>query len=362
MSRIARYFNRFGSPKICEDLSACGSAQEIHPPLLEEASSAAILDPRVSRQFELRRGDLALPQTLHRIPGARILGPHGVVLLPDGRFVLQGQWDRSFLEQDPIYHHFSRAGGTYLSGPTYCLMSRWGDSYYHWLHDVLPRLLTALPHLPAETSFLLNEHPKDYQIESLKAYGIHGDNLQPCLGPCARIQVETLWFATPLGNPEFSSSKMIRKTGGMIRDACHPNGHHSPPADFIFISRSKCSRRRLLNEDAVFGELEGLGFQRFFFEELPFCEQVNCAANAKVLCGLHGAGFTNMMFSHSRQKIIEIMSPARDQIHYMLLAHKMGHAHFSYDSVKEVAGTSECDYLIDPQHFSSFVRQCLEKK
>jgi capsular polysaccharide biosynthesis protein len=89
---------------------------------------------------------------------------------------------------------------------------------------------------------------------------------------------------------------------------------------------------------------------------------VNCAANAKVLCGLHGAGFTNMMFAHSRQKIIEIMSPARDQIHYMLLAHKMGHVHFSDESVEEVAGTSECDYLIDPQHFSFFVRQCLEKK
>jgi capsular polysaccharide biosynthesis protein len=334
--------------------------REIHRPIDAEANAAASLDPRISRQFELRKHDLQKPQSLHRIQNAKILGPHGVVVLPDGRFVLQGQWDRSFLEADPIYHHFSRAGGTYLSGPAYCLMSRWGDSYYHWLHDVLPRLLTALPHLPQEIRFLLNENPKDYQTESLKAYGIHGDKLQPCLGPGARIHVERLWFATPLGNPEFSSGDVIRKTGGIIREACLFSGRQTHASDRIFISRKKCGRRRLINEDAVFGELERFGFRRIFFEEMSFHEQVRCAAHAKVICGLHGAGFTNMMFSESRQKIIEILSPRKDQIHYKLLAHKLGHFHHQYDSVEEIEANHESDYRVEPKKFSQFIQKILE--
>jgi len=364
MSRLAKAFNRILPPQICEDVAAWDAVQgneflEIHLPIDAEASEAAKLDPRISCQFELRKNDLQKPQTLHRIQNAKILGPHGVVVLPDGRFVLQGQWDRSFLEADPIYHHFSRIGSQQIAGDVYCLMSRWGDSYYHWFHDVLPRLSTALPHLPKGIRFLLNENPRGYQIESLQAYGIHRDRIHSCLGPFARFRAERLWFATPLGNPEFSSGDVIRKTGGMIREACLSSGSQAHASDRIFISRKKCGRRRLINEDAAFVELERFGFRRIFFEEMSFREQVRYAAQAKVICGLHGAGFTNMMFSESRQKIIEILSPRKDQIHYKLLASKLGHLHRQYDSVEEIESCNESDYKLEPNSFSKFIQQCL---
>lgn len=365
MSRLAKAFNRISPPQVCQDVAAWDAVHgneflEIHRPIDAEASEAAKLDPRISCQFELRKNDLQRPQTLHRIQNAKILGPHGVVVLPDGRFVLQGQWDRSFLVADPIYHHFSRIGANQISGDVYCLMSRWADSYYHWFHDVLPRLFTALPHLPKETRFLLNENPRGYQIESLQALGIHRDRLHSCLGPFARFRAESLWFATPLGNPEFSSGDVIRKTGVMIREACLSSGGQVHASDRIFVSRKKCGRRRLLNEDAAFGELERFGFQRIFFEEMSFREQVGCAARAKVICGLHGAGFTNMMFSESRQKIIEILSPRKDQIHYKLLASKMRHLHWQYDSVEEIEANHESDYRVEPNSLSEFIQKCLE--
>jgi capsular polysaccharide biosynthesis protein len=365
MSRLAKVFNKLSAPRLCEDVAAWDAMQgnefqEIHRPIDAEASEAAKLDPRISRQFELRKHDLQKPQTLHRIQNAKILGPHGVVVLPDGRFVLQGQWDRSFLEADPIYHHFSRIGSQQIAGDVYCLMSRWGDSYYHWFHDVLPRLFTALPHLPKETRFLLNENPSDYQIESLQAFGIHRNKIHSSLGPFARIRAERLWFATPLGNPEFSSGDVIRKTGSLIRDAGLSSGSRAHGSDRIFVSRKKCGRRRLINEDAAFVELERFGFRRIFFEEMSFREQVRYAAHAKVICGLHGAGFTNMIFSESRQKIIEIMSPRKDQIHYKLLASKLGHLHRQYDSVEEIESCNESDYKLEPNSFSKFIQQCLE--
>ena len=365
MSRLAKVFNRLSAPCLCEDVAAWDAVQgnefqEIHRPIDAEASAAAGIDPRISRQFELRKHDLQKPQTLHRIQGAKILGPHGVVVLPDGQFVLQGQWDRNFLEDDPIYHHFSRIGSQQITGDVYCLMSRWGDSYYHWFHDVLPRLFTALPHLPEGARFLLNENPREYQIDSLQAFGIHRDRIQSCLGPFARIRAERLWFATPLGNPEFSSGEVVRKTGSLIHEAGLSGGRGVHGSDRIFVSRKKCSRRRLLNEDAVFGELERFGFRRIFFEEMSFREQVRCAAHAKVICGLHGAGFTNMMFSESRQKIIEILSPRKDQIHYKLLASKMGHLHCQYDSVEEIEANHESDYRVEPKKFSQFIQKILE--
>lgn len=365
MSRLAKAFNRISPPQICKDVAAWDAAQgnefrEIHRPIDAEASEVSKLDSRIFRQFELRKKDLQRPQTLHRIQNAKILGPHGVVVLPDGRFVLQGQWDRSFLEEDPIYHHFSRIGSQQIDGDVYCLMSRWGDSYYHWFHDVLPRLFTALPHLPEGARFLLNENSSEYQIESLHTFGIHRDRIHSSLGPSARIRAERLWFATPLGNPEFSSGDVIRKTGGIIREACISSGSRAHGSDRIFVSRKKCSRRRLINEDAVFGELERFGFRRIFFEEMSFREQVRCAAHAKVICGLHGAGFTNMMFSESRQKIIEIMSPRKDQIHYKLLASKLGHLHRQYDSVEEIESCNESDYVLDSNSFCKYIQQCLE--
>ena len=62
------------------------------------------------------------------------------------------------------------------------------------------------------------------------------------------------------------------------------------------------------NEKEVANFLENEGFQIVKLENLNFKDQVKIFQNAKIIAGLHGAGFANVCFCRPDTKIVEIKS------------------------------------------------------
>jgi len=78
----------------------------------------------------------------------------------------------------------------------------------------------------------------------------------------------------------------------------------------IYISRKKAiNNRRILNETDVVDSLYKFGFETYTLEDLPFRDQVNLFASAEVVIAPHGAGLSNLVFSSSQVKVLEIFSP-----------------------------------------------------
>lgn len=75
----------------------------------------------------------------------------------------------------------------------------------------------------------------------------------------------------------------------------------------IYISRRKASRGPT-NELEVERELEKLGFEILFPENLDFARQVEVFSNASVLVAPHGAGLTNMLFMPKGGTLIEVFN------------------------------------------------------
>jgi capsular polysaccharide biosynthesis protein len=90
--------------------------------------------------------------------------------------------------------------------------------------------------------------------------------------------------------------------------------------DKIFISRKKATFRRAVNEDEVYTVLQGYGFQKIILEELPVKDQINLLAGVKVFAGIHGAGFSNLMFMNHGKLLIDIIHEDHPQDAFYNLA------------------------------------------
>lgn len=93
----------------------------------------------------------------------------------------------------------------------------------------------------------------------------------------------------------------------------------------IFIDRSFSSRGSGLVLDSDFDVFLGdYGIQRIALENFSVLDQKKIFENCELVVGLHGAGFTNLAFTHPGTKVIEIFSPEFGSPAYAMLSGKIG--------------------------------------
>jgi Glycosyltransferase 61 len=323
LNLIKKSISRFihsGRPKVCIDVAAWARGRglpvtEIYPPVIGEVEPHLGND---NTEFQLCRESLERPQSLVVIEKAKIRYGVGFLELPDGKICLEGNWKLPLLTENPAYQRKYFFKEQYLKGNWYSLLSYWSPEYYHWFHDVLPRLETALPHLPEDIMFLINETPRSYQLESLKAFGIQESRLliQPST---VLTSIQHLWSASPLGYTTFGSGSVIRQVAIKLKAWAGSLGDGNSARKF-YVSRRKALSRLLVNEDELQDVIKGYGYEIIVPEDTPWIEQVRAFSNARSIIGPHGAGLMNMMFLHPGSSVLEISAQQRTVPCYLVLA------------------------------------------
>jgi capsular polysaccharide biosynthesis protein len=325
------------SPGICDSLRvwapsrpACWRMRLIYPalsisPIVPKNLSEEA--PAVAARYEANTELAFSGQFLFCLPNARVRGPHGFVVLEEGAFVLEGNWRVSNVVRHPLFSKAPLSKSRSLKGNWYSIISYFSESYHHWLWDDLPRLMTALPHLPSDTQFLIPEKPKDYHIEALGALGIEQSRLVEHSAE-VETKVENLWFASPLGNSEWAATapEIASKLRDRFRKYFGPIGSGDKK---IYISRQKALQRRLVNEEELLQIILDNGFETVFAEDLSFKEQAKLFGEANCILAVHGAGLTNMLFASSGARVYEIQldDPNCSRSHYWMMATGLGHAY-----------------------------------
>lgn len=96
----------------------------------------------------------------------------------------------------------------------------------------------------------------------------------------------------------------------------------------IYISRNDTlsnlkDYRKISNEVEVLAFLKKKGFKILNNSNFSFLKQIEIFYNARIIVGLHGAGFSNLIFCKKNTKVIEI-KPKNAQKMYKNISNKVG--------------------------------------
>lgn len=237
-----------------------------------------------------------------------------------------------------------------------------GNVYFHWMVDILPRveiLLSSGVNLEEIDWFLVNSCQQSFQRETLKALGIPDSKiLESDRHPYIQAkQLIVPSFPGYLGWLSPRGLKFLRLV--FFKDFSHKHDLHNYTTktvlsgiqnlsnhaknlsqtgvslserkyypERIYISRSKCSYRRVINEENVREILSGFGFVSVLLESMNLDEQIALFARAKVIVSPHGSGLTNIMFCEPGTKVIELVSPNYIRHYYWAISQQLNLEHY----------------------------------
>jgi capsular polysaccharide biosynthesis protein len=294
---------------------------------------AGVLDSHLQLENSTHRA-----KHLARIPGARLVGVHGLVVLPDGAVAAESVYDREVMRLDPDFPPSRRPRVIEKQGTYFSLLNIWAlhGHYYHWFNDNLTRLCYAMEALPDDVQYLVPPRMQQFQRDSLALLGIPEARVLP--KPGSEVwELETLFLATAsssCGATRPDSIEWLR--GRLLRGArVAGNGRHRR----IYISRQDAPGRRVSNDRDVEALLHSYGFESCVAAHLSLREQVALFSTAEAIVAAHGAGLTNMLYAPPGALVVEMVDTKSHSVGYIYwtMAEALGHEYwyFTIDSIAD---------------------------
>ena len=193
-----------------------------------------------------------------------------------------------------------------LCGQTLLLASTGGETYFHWMTDVLPRIkliLMAGYQLAQFDHILVTGINKPFQKETFAAAGIP---LNKCriLGPTTKG-----YYCENLISPSLPSTPGIvpRSTVDYLKELFP--AERSSTKRKIFVGRADAKHRILQHESEIRRQLALLGFEAYESEGASVVEQARLFHSAETIVAAHGAALTNLVFCEPGTTVLELFSP-----------------------------------------------------
>jgi hypothetical protein len=270
---------------------------------------------RWSKPFAVPNAEIDCDQLLHAEVLGRFMMPvdvhgvahvDGIVAEPENVFGMasleQGNWERLGAMVHVVawrpdrvvlrvpHAQTQRLDEALLAGTGY------GENYFHWMFEVLPRL-AVLDQLSAghQMPILLRAPLRPWQEETLAMLGVSRDRVV-LLHDAESVQVDVLWVPRTamrggLVHPyatEFLRSRLARPRRAHRRIYC-PRGQ---------------GMRRLLNDTSVAQVVTARGYETFSPAGMSVSEQMTMFSEAAVIVGPTGAALTNAVFAPAGSQLV----------------------------------------------------------
>lgn len=176
----------------------------------------------------------------------------------------------------------------------------WSEGYFHWLTDVIPRILIAQKIKNQENSaLLLQKRVEKYDFTKITAEKLnqklffYEDNQV--------YKIKKLILPSHIAESGDYDKELMQEVRKIFTQK-----NTSPPNKKIYISRQKSRYRKINNELEVQNLLKKYNYEIHSFEDYNFEKQIDIMQKTSSLIGLHGAGLTNMLFMNPNTKVLEI--------------------------------------------------------
>tara|TARA_B100000427_G_C15516310_1_gene598340 strand:+ start:1839 stop:2894 length:1056 start_codon:yes stop_codon:yes gene_type:complete len=174
------------------------------------------------------------------------------------------------------------------------------NGYFHWINDILPKLLIIEKNKKLSKYYvLLPEYLKiPFIVESIKYFKIKFKFIQKN----ETIISKNCYYIGDISESGNPRPKLLRQLREKFRNLTKIKKKNNLK---IYISR-RFSRRNLVNEKDLENYLKTKKFKILYMEKISFKKQLFYAMNAKVLVGPYGAGLINSFWQSRNSNIIEI--------------------------------------------------------
>jgi hypothetical protein len=265
------------------------------------------------------------PHGILELPGARFWGHYGgVVFSPEGALVREVSPDRWAGRAHEAFVRLRFPAVQDVEGVTASLcQAEADDNFFHWTLEVLPKLhlLEQAGYGPGRVDrYLVNGRLEGFRAESLRELGVPLDRVVAVSEGfhirCATLVVPTqraAFHATPLW-----AARFVRDRLGVGDAGVGPR---------VFVNRADARFRRLLDFDPLRPLLEERGFAVVDLGALPLRDQRAVFAVARVVAGVHGSGFTNLVWARRPLVVGEVFPPLYTDPAFRSLAARLGHAY-----------------------------------
>lgn len=251
----------------------------------------------------------ALTETVPRVgvlelEGGRVLQPHSVVITAANRWLWEQCWyfGTTKPRQHPMFLHPFPPPPVDVPGRLGVLTTRGDANYYHFLHDVLPRVAVLEQAGVERPDRWYVPRTTRFQKELLELWGIAEDQIVNS-DEVPHVRAEVLVVpgvaSTVERNPPWVSQ--------LLRKRLVPAGVDRVPGRYLYLARRAGRNNRcVLNEAEVLALLEPLGFQVVDPGDLSVKDQIRTFAEADVIVAPHGASLANLPFCSPGAALLEL--------------------------------------------------------
>lgn len=192
------------------------------------------------------------------------------------------------------------------------------DNYYHWTLEALPRLF-AMREQAADLTLLLHEKTPRFVDEYLRFFTFKDivrikDN--------EVVKAENLYLPMYTARGLAHREPLVRDMGAWLRTQA--NVPTTMPDRKIFISREKARYRHAVNEESVYKAFADCSYEKVHLEDCALIDQIHLFAKAEKVAGIHGAGFSNLLFAEKAKLLTDIIHHDHPQDAFYNLACAVG--------------------------------------
>jgi len=276
-------------------------------------------DPPAHPTFAAQTTAHFAPQRVLELPGGRVLGPHRAVITRDGALLHEvvRYFGAARPLEHPIFLHPFAPPAIDQPGTVGLLASRGDGNYYHFLHDVVPRLalLDRCPEAGKPDVWYVPRRTR-FQRELLELLDLPENRLVDA-GAVPHLRAERLLVPTlpdlDLNHPAWATQ--------YLRDRLLPAGARPIAGRRIYVTRGAAPHTRILLDEAeVLASLDRFGFERIDPGAMSVVEQIRAFAEAELILAPHGAALANLAFAGAGATVVELFAPDFVQGCYWKLA------------------------------------------
>jgi capsular polysaccharide biosynthesis protein len=208
-------------------------------------------------------------------------------------------------------------------------------NFCHWLIDALPRLaIISGSGRHSDLYVVVTKREAAFQLESLELCGfdlshvIWLEDFQAVRAKELIVPSDVRTLPHPAHKGASWATSYLRSNVGLgALQRLEPTYQNSQR---IYLSREDASRRKVSNDDELFAALQPLGYKKLVLGRMTLEQQIYELSYASHVIGLHGAGLSNIVFSPSDMKIIEIFPETYGTPAFYIIAASLGAQYSTY--------------------------------